>query len=102
MSDREILSSHWYSDLCRDELVERLHVAERALLLFGWTAYRAETDREKALHELWSEWQDLVPDAFVDPKSHPDLSDKAIAPLARCRDATVAATLAKITEMRAA
>lgn len=80
-----------------EALRRRLAVAERVCVLFGWTAVHDASDRDKALHELWSEWDDL-PDTDSSPAGNPDLTDELISQLARKRDETRARTLARIRE----
>lgn len=88
-----------YDGLSRDELITRLTLAERACVMFGWTASRQKSDRDKALHELWSAWVDVVPDTRR--MAWPELSDAMVAELAAKRDATRAATLDRIRGDRA-
>ena len=61
-----------------EEIRERLEAAERVCVLFGWTASTGTGDRDKALHELWSEWVDLVGSASTGPDAHPELSEERI------------------------
>lgn len=77
-------------------LSARLEAAERVCVLFGWTGARHDTDRAKALHELWAEWAGIVGAGFAGPEAHPELSDERIAELARQRDETRSRTLAAI------
>lgn len=79
-----------------EEIRERLEAAERVCVLFGWTSASHDSDRDKALHELWSEWVDLVGSAFTGPDAHPELSDERITALARRRDRIREQTLARI------
>lgn len=73
----------------------RLEAAERVCVMFGWTAARMDSDRDKALHELWAEWVSIS-GVSTSPEDHPDLSDDRIAELARRRDETRRRTLARI------
>jgi hypothetical protein len=74
---------------------DRLRAAEEVCLLYGWTGACRDTDRDKALHELWSHWVD-VSGVSMSPADHPEMSDERIAELARQRDATRASALARI------
>lgn len=78
-----------------DDTRARLAVAERVCTMVGWTHSRMETDRDKALYELWHDWTEL-PGVSVAPADHPDLSDDVIRQLARKRDATRARVLARL------
>jgi hypothetical protein len=78
----------------------RMEAAEAVCLMFGWTAARMGTDRDKALHELWRHWVQ-VSGVSLDPEDHPELSDVVIADLARKRDETRASTLAAIRQAKA-
>jgi hypothetical protein len=71
--------------------VERLRDAETISLLVGWTP-ASNTERGKALHELWSEWSRVYESAggSLLPEDHPELSDRRIRGLAAQRDAKVA------------
>lgn len=73
----------------------RLAAAEQVCMLYGWTGARRESDQDKALHEVWSDWVDLSGVSLL-PEDHPELSDERIAELARKRDATRARVLARI------
>lgn len=82
----------------RDEnkaLRHRLAIAERVCVLYGWTGQRHETERDKALHEVWSFWHNL-PDTDSSPDGNPELTDELISELAAQRDATRARTLERI------
>jgi hypothetical protein len=68
------------------KLRERLQAAEDVCLMYGWSAGRFESDYDKATHEVWSHWADLVGGEFLSPQSHPDLNDRRIAELAAERD----------------
>lgn len=80
---------------------ERLLLAERVCLMFGWTRAHDETDREKALHELWLEWLEAfrADGGNTFPPAHPDLSDARVAELAARRDATVERTRAALMRL---
>lgn len=77
---------------------DRLRLAEQVCLMFGWTGVGGNTDRDKALHELWVEWLRAYEAAggSTVPIDHPELSDARIEELARRRDEIVARTLARI------
>lgn len=77
----------------------RALVAERVCVMVGWTP-ASDSDRGKALHELWAEWVTAyeIAGGSIDPAAHPDLSDERIAELAARRDATRAATMQRIAE----
>lgn len=77
----------------RDRLAERLKLADAVCLLFGWSPSRDHTEREKALTMLWRRWAAAAPPGLLDPAEHPELSDEAIAELARQRDEIRARTL---------
>jgi hypothetical protein len=83
-----------------ESIMARLAAAERALLLFGWSAAPDNTKRGKALHELWAEWFRLyeADGNSTRPADHPDLSNKVIDELATRRDAVMARTLERIRE----
>jgi hypothetical protein len=85
-----------YSSLEPDELRRRLYLAERVCLMYGWSPAHMETPREKATHEIWCEWADAVGEKFRSPKAHPELNEGLFNVLAAVRDATRAATLARI------
>jgi hypothetical protein len=67
-------------------LRRRLNAAEQVCVMFGWAGIHDETDRDKAVSQLWHEWNNLVGSEFSDPEAHPDLDDDAIAALARQYD----------------
>ena len=71
-----------YGDLSRDELEDRLSVAEDVCVMFGWSAYHEDTDRDVATYKLWRRWTDTVGDEFLKPKNHPHLNDEAAKELA--------------------
>ena len=80
---------------------ERLRLAERVCVMYGWTgspAHSKSTDREKALHELWVEWFRLheAEEGPCRPKKHPDLSDDVVRHLAARRDEIVGRTMGRI------
>ena len=79
-----------------EEIRERLEAAERVCVLYGWTSIGDDSERSKALHELWSEWVRLVGSAFAGPDAHPDLNDERITELARQRDEIRERALARI------
>jgi hypothetical protein len=83
------------SEEVASDLQRRLEAAERVCVLYGWTGGGSGSDREKALHELWSDWVD-VSGVSLSQTDHPDLSDERIAELAQRRDATRAATLERM------
>jgi hypothetical protein len=76
--------------------MNRLEMAERVCVLFGWTGSRSETVKDKALAQAWQEWASTVPEGFLSPKEHPELDEEAIATLAAKRDEIRAQTLALI------
>jgi hypothetical protein len=78
-----------------EELRRRLEAAERVCVLYSWTGHVHDSDRGKALHELWAEWAGL-PGTSWQPEDHPDLSDERISELARRRDDKRARTLDRI------
>lgn len=81
------------------KVLDRLHAAELALTLLSWCPSTGNgSDREKALHELWRLWFDLVGYSFVSTEENPELSDSVIAALAQNRDSIRAATLRKFFE----
>jgi hypothetical protein len=77
-----------------EALKERLAAAERICVLTGWTPCQ-DTQRGKALHELWADWADAY-GADAEARHGDELSDEYIAALARKRDETRRATLARI------
>lgn len=79
-----------------EALRTRLKAAEDTCVMLGWSAARHEGDREKATHELWSRWANIVGSAFLAREAHPDLSREEIVRLAAQRDETRARTLARI------
>jgi enamine deaminase RidA (YjgF/YER057c/UK114 family) len=79
-----------------EALRTRLKAAEDTCVMLGWSAARHEGDREKATHELWSRWANIVGSAFLAREAHPDLSREEIIRLAAQRDETRARTLARI------
>jgi hypothetical protein len=80
-----------------EEIRERLEAAERVCVLYAWTGGPHDSDRSKALHELWSHWV-KVSGNDCSPAANPDLSDELIEQLARQRDATRERTLAAIRD----
>jgi hypothetical protein len=76
----------------------RLRAAEEVCLMYGWTGASHETERGKALYELWSHWVN-VSGVSMSPADHPEMSDERIAELARQRDEIRARTLARIREL---
>lgn len=89
-----------YEDLSRDQLEERLRLAEDVCLLYTWSASTMgpkETDRQKATHELWSLWwkhPGVV--GYADWARENRWPEDNIGVLARQRDKTRAEVLAKI------
>jgi hypothetical protein len=79
--------------LDRPELEERLALAERVCVLFGWSPVLGDSVREKATSQAWSEWVDNVGMDFLAPEAHPELSDEAIEALAVKRDEIRSETL---------
>ena len=80
------------------EAQERLaRAAEQVCLMVGWTGVD-NSERGKALTELWNAWYNeyQLAGGSSAPSAHPELSDERIRELAAQRDATVAATLARI------
>jgi len=74
----------------------RLEAAERVCLSYGWSASSHNgTDREKATYMLWCRWHNIAPPDFLNPENHPELSDEAVAELARERDEIRERTLAR-------
>jgi hypothetical protein len=74
-----------------EEIRERLEAAERVCLMFGWTASRRESDRDRALHMLWSRWHkeygyELDPLGSDEPAEGLGLTEGAVADLARQDD----------------
>jgi hypothetical protein len=83
-----------FGGMSAEVLIARLRAAEDVCVLYSWTASTAhQSDREKALHELWSKWYNLVGPAACEPAKNPHLTDEVISDLARQRDATREATL---------
>jgi hypothetical protein len=81
-----------------EEIRKRLEAAERVCVLYGWTGVTEESERSKALHELWSEWVKMVSPGFTSRAAHPDLSDERIAELAARRDEIREQTLARMRD----
>lgn len=79
-----------------EALRTRLKAAEDLCVMYSWSAAHNESKREKAAHELWSRWANIVGPTFLLPGAHPDLSDEMVDLLAAQRDETRARTLAKI------
>lgn len=80
-------------------LLARLYAAEAVCTLYSWTCGTGDSDRDKALHELWRAWTQ-VSGVSTDPADHPGLSDEVIGRLARQRDEIRARTLARIRSER--
>jgi hypothetical protein len=78
-----------------DELEERLRLAERVCLLYGWSG-SDDTERGRAAMQAWMEWADFVGKEFTSAKAHPELNDEAIAALATIRAAIHTVTIARI------
>lgn len=77
-----------------ETLIERLKAAEDVCVLYGWSASTAhQSDRDKALQELWNRWHDTAGRDASSRERNPHLTDERIAELARKRDATREATL---------
>lgn len=74
-----------------ETLKHRLEAAERVCLMVGWTA-ADNSERGKALHELWLDWL-AISGASTSPADHPELSDERISELALRRDEKRAAAL---------
>lgn len=74
-------------------LKARLAAAELVCVAYGISPARHDSDREKATHELWSDWQEL---AQADMTS---LSDERITELARRRDAKRAEALRRSAQL---
>ena len=85
-----------YADLSAGELIERLTLAENICVLVGWTAARTDTDRGKALTELWMRWSATAGPAAFEADSNPHLNDAVISQLAAARDRTQQATLRRL------
>jgi hypothetical protein len=58
-----------YASLSREALEQRLRVAEDICLMYGWSAERANSPREKAAVQLWQQWADLVRGWVHDPET---------------------------------
>lgn len=76
-----------------EQLKARLAAAELVCVAYGISPARHDSDREKATHELWSDWQEL---AQADMTS---LSDERIVELARRRDANRAEALRRSAQL---
>lgn len=59
--------------LSEDSLRERLILAERALVLFGWCAVRDQSPREKLLNRAWHEWARYLGGDNLSPRANPNL-----------------------------
>lgn len=70
----------------RDDLIRRLAAAEKVCLTYAWSPIRSETVTEKATAELWLLWSQLVGSEFLKRQAHPELSEAALAELARERE----------------
>lgn len=93
------MNSDQYVDLTREQLVERLAAAESVALVYGWCGVRDETEREKALLQLWYRWHELCPSGWCGPDPHPGLGDRQLAELADerlARDAAASMRLAAL------
>lgn len=82
-----------YEGLDREQMAERLAVAEDVCRMFGWSAVRAESERDKATSQLWGAWSDLAGPDATDPGRYPHLNDEAQFALAVQRDLTRDTTL---------
>jgi hypothetical protein len=80
-----------------EEIRERLEAAERVCVMYSWTSSLDDSDRPKALFELWRRWTE-VSGNDCSPAANPDLSDELIGQLARQRDETRERTLAVIRD----
>lgn len=82
------------------DVSERLALAERALLLFGWSCSSCEDpERDDALAEAWQQWARAVEagePGFLSPGAHPELDEDAVRALAYERRARVQLTRAAI------
>lgn len=79
-----------------ERMTARLKAAEDLCVMYSWSAAHAQTNREKAAHELWRRWYAIVGSDFLTADAHPDLSDAMVDLLAAQRDETRARTLAAI------
>lgn len=60
--------------LSEDSLRERLILAERVAVLWGWTGFHGiEGPREKAVHAAWKEWAKHVGPDLTGPKTNVEL-----------------------------
>jgi hypothetical protein len=82
-----------YAELTREQIEQRLRLAEDVCALYSWSPTHNETDRDKATYELWLRW---ITVASTDRRDYPHLNDDVIAELARRRDETRAATLRRM------
>jgi hypothetical protein len=64
-----------YQDLTREELEQRLKLAEDVCVMIGWTAVDDRSPRGKAAHELWKRWASHVGSDFTGPAKHRDLDE---------------------------
>lgn len=71
-------------------------LAEQITVLFGWCPTHAETEREKALNQLWHEWAEERGGYLAE---HRDLNDERIAELARQHDERRATAKAAIDKL---
>jgi hypothetical protein len=85
-----------FTNLSRDELEQRLRMAEDVCVMVGWCGL-GHSDREEAATELWLRWARLVGQDYTGPDAHPELAG-AEAALAAQRGRTRADTIARLVD----
>jgi hypothetical protein len=56
-------------------LAARVKAAEDVCVMYGWSAVREQTPRQRATHMLWKRWAAIVGPAFLGPSRHRDLNE---------------------------
>lgn len=63
-----------YGDMTREQLEQRLLLAENVCVMVGWTGMDYASQRGKAAFQLWKRWAN-EPGVDTSPKAHRDLAD---------------------------
>lgn len=86
-----------YRDLSREQLEARLKVAEDVCVLFGWTGARGDSERERAVSQMWMTWASMVGFEASDVTANRAINSM-VPQLAAERSRIHSATLRRIAE----
>lgn len=86
-----------YSALSREELEQRLDIAEDVCVMYGWSGSDMRFERHRAAFEIWSLWLQLSGND-LSREANPHLSNDLISRLAARRTATADQMLARIRD----